>query len=129
MGILFHIGASHAEAGLFADSSSDFAELRNWGLSFVERWSSSYPLAARYSTLLRHFERRLADRHNSGLTNHCGIANTGMSSEDPFDTLTAFPDIDSTFLWLSDADGMDLEASKWDPGSWNIEGPALNESL
>lgn len=109
------------DAGMFAGSSSDLSELRSWALAFLDRWSSSSALAARYSYLLRHSERRLADKNNSGPTESCGIVQTGASSEDPFDAMSTFPDIDSAFLWTPDADGMDQEAWKWDLGFWNVD--------
>lgn len=129
VGILFHTGAARMEAGMFDGPSSDVPELRIWALAFLDRWSSSSALAARYSSLLRHYEQRLAERNDSRSRDSCGILEAGTSSEDPFDAMTTFPDIDSTFLWTSGADGMDQEAWKWDSELWNIDYRALSQSL
>ena len=129
VGILLHIGAARGDIEALEDSPSNLPELRTWALTFLDRWSSSSTLAARYVSLLRHSERRLADKNNHRPIDTAGLNEGSLSSDDPFDAMTAFPDVDSTFLWTSDANGTDPEAWRWDSGMWNIDYQALSQGF
>lgn len=86
-------------------------------------------MAARYVSLLRHSERRLAEMNNYRPTDFVNLNGGDLSFEDPFDAMTAFPDVDSTFLWTSDADDTGSETWRWDSGMWNIDYQALSQGV
>ena len=117
------------DAGALAGSPADLSELRIWALGFLDRCSESSALAARYASLLRYSERRLADKTNACPTESGALAEATTAPEDPFDAITAFPDVDSTFLWTLDADCMDPEAWRLDSGLWDLDYQASGQSL
>lgn len=124
VGTLLNLTGTQADPAAVTDSSLDVGSLRAWGMAFLERWSSSSALAARYYCLLRQSEEQLkSKKDNSGTENSCNVAIGGRTPHEPYDALPAFVDLSDTFQWLPDTDALDMNAWGLDPHCRNTDFP------
>lgn len=131
VGILLNLNGTQAESAAVIDSSVNAESLQAWAMAFLERWSSSSALAARYLRLLRRSEEQLRKhkKTKSG-TGNSGNDATGRSTPyEPYDALPSFPDPSDTFQWMPDTGALEMDAWGFDTHFGNMgcsaSGPVL----
>ena len=127
--VLLNLTGTQAQSATVIDSSVDVASLQAWAMAFLERWSSSNGLAARYLFLLRDSEEQLKRKKNmSGIDDPCNVAISGLTPSERYNA-SAFPDLNDTFQWMPDTDALGLNALDFDAHfgnmDWASSGPAL----
>lgn len=126
LGILLNLTGTQAACAALIEPSVDVSSLQAWAMAFLERWSSSNVLAARYLFLLRRSEEQL--KHKQTESRLEAAAGDSILGE-PYNAHPAFFDLSDTFPWMPDEAALDMDAWGLDAHfgnmSHSVSGPAL----
>lgn len=121
VGILLNLSRTHVDFTAFVDPLEDVRSLQTWAMAFLERWSQSNALAAKYFSLLRQCEEQLKSKQNVSETeNSRNEAIFGSIPHESFNDLTSFPEHSNPFVWTSDASALDVTAWGFDGDFWTV---------
>lgn len=123
VGILLNLNEARGSYAAVIDPSVDVKSLQSWAMVFLERWSSSNALSARYLGLLQRSEAQLKRRNNkAGFVdnpNNSSIAEA--TPEEPLNSPRAFYNPGDTFQWMPDEDALYIDAREFDTDFWNLD--------
>lgn len=123
IGILLNLNEARGSSAAVIDPSTDVNSLQSWAMGFLDHWSSSNALAARYLGLLQRSEAQLKRRNNKAgfIDNFNNSSVAEAAPEEPLDSPRAFNNPSDTFQWMPDEDALYIDAREFDPDFWNLD--------
>lgn len=123
VGILLNLSEARGSYAAVIDPSVDVKSLQSWAMVFLERWSSSNALAARYLGLLQRSEAQLKRRNNKAgfVDNPNNSSITEATLEEPLNSPRASYNPSDTFQWMPDEDALYIDAREFDTDFWNLD--------
>lgn len=123
VGILLNLSEACDSSAAVIEPSVDVKSLQSWAMKFLERWSSSNALAARYLGLLQRSEAQLKRGNNKTGSvdepNNSSVAEA--TPEEPLNSPRAFHNPSDTFQWMHDGDALYMDTREFDTDFWNLD--------